>query len=87
MGVWREADNITLYRHICSETSFRASELWYNKKVNWINQDMFRWSTVRIENLLSSSFVYKIGLKQGDTLSPLLFNFSLEYAIKEGTGN
>jgi retron-type reverse transcriptase len=23
------------------------------------------------------------GLKQGDTLSPLLFNFALEYAIRE----
>jgi hypothetical protein len=29
-----------------------------------------------------SSFPSQNGLKQGDALSPLLFNFALEYAIK-----
>jgi hypothetical protein len=32
---------------------------------------------------LSDSFPIQNGLKQGDTLSPLLFNFTLEYAIRK----
>jgi hypothetical protein len=32
---------------------------------------------------LYGSFPIQNGLKQGDILSPLLFNFALEYAIKE----
>jgi hypothetical protein len=40
-------------------------------------------SKVRIGKHLSDSFPIHIGLKQGDTLSPLLFNFALEYAIRK----
>jgi hypothetical protein len=32
---------------------------------------------------LSDSFLTRNGLKQGDALLPLLFNFSLEYAIRK----
>jgi hypothetical protein len=32
---------------------------------------------------LSDNFPIRNGLKQGDALSPLLFNFTLEYAIKK----
>ena len=39
-------------------------------------------SKVRIENYLSSSFLNEIVLKQGDAISPLLFNFALEHAIR-----
>jgi Reverse transcriptase (RNA-dependent DNA polymerase). len=38
---------------------------------------------VRIGNYLSSSFPIQNGLKHGDALSPLLFNFALEYAIRK----
>jgi hypothetical protein len=31
---------------------------------------------------LSDAFPIQDGLKQGDALSPLLFNFALEYAIR-----
>ena len=31
---------------------------------------------------MSEMFPIRNGLKQGDALSPLLFNFALEYAIK-----
>jgi hypothetical protein len=32
---------------------------------------------------LSDSFPIQSGLKQGDAISPLLFNFALEYAIRK----
>jgi hypothetical protein len=40
-------------------------------------------SKIRIGKYLSSAFPIKDGLKQGDALSPLLFNFSSEYAISK----
>jgi hypothetical protein len=40
------------------------------------------YSRFRVGNHLSDVFSVKNGLKQGDALSPLLFNFALEYAIK-----
>jgi hypothetical protein len=39
------------------------------------------YSKVCISKHLSDSFPIQNGLKQGDALSPLLFNFALEYAI------
>jgi hypothetical protein len=41
------------------------------------------YSIVRISKQLSASFPIKNGLKQGDALSPLLFNSALEYAIRK----
>jgi hypothetical protein len=41
------------------------------------------YSKVRIGKLLSDKFPMQNGLKQGDALSPLLFNFALEYAIRK----
>jgi hypothetical protein len=41
------------------------------------------YSKVRIGKLLSDTFPIQNGLKQGDALSPLLFNFALEYAIRK----
>ena len=38
---------------------------------------------MKIGNYLSFSFPIENGLKQGDILSPLLFNFTLEYAVRK----
>jgi hypothetical protein len=40
-------------------------------------------SKVRIGKHLSESYPIQNGLKQGDALSPLLFSFALEYAIRK----
>jgi hypothetical protein len=41
------------------------------------------YSKVRIGKHLSHSFPIQNDLKQGDALSPLLFNFALEYAVRK----
>jgi hypothetical protein len=41
------------------------------------------YSKVRIGKNLSDSFPNQNGLKQGDALSPLLFNFALEYVVRK----
>jgi hypothetical protein len=40
------------------------------------------YSKVCIDKHMSDSFPIQNGLKQGDALSPLIFNFDLEYAIR-----
>jgi hypothetical protein len=39
------------------------------------------YSKVRIGKYLSDNFPIQNGLKQGYALSPLLFNFALDYAV------
>jgi hypothetical protein len=41
------------------------------------------YSEVCISKHLSDTFPIKSGVKQGDALSPLLFTFDLEYAIRK----
>jgi hypothetical protein len=41
------------------------------------------YSKVHIGKHLSDSFPIQNGLKQGDALSPLLFNYAFEYAISK----
>jgi hypothetical protein len=40
------------------------------------------YSRVRVGKHLSDTFPIKNGLKKGDALSPFLFKFALEYAIR-----
>jgi hypothetical protein len=41
------------------------------------------YKKVRIGKYFCDNFPIHSGLKQGDALSPLLFNFALEYAIRK----
>jgi hypothetical protein len=41
------------------------------------------YGKVYIGNHSSDNFPIQNGLKQGDALSPLLFNFALEYVIRK----
>jgi hypothetical protein len=45
------------------------------------------YSRVRIGKNLPDKFTIENGLRQGDALSPLPFNFALEYAISSVQGN
>jgi len=40
------------------------------------------YSRVRVGKNVFGRFLIRNGLKQGDALSPMLFNFALEYAIR-----
>ena len=40
------------------------------------------YSRVQVGKNLSDTFLIRNGLKQGDALSPLLFNLALTYAIR-----
>ena len=59
-------------------------EFWVSKKlVSLIKLFLTEtYSRVRVDKNLSDVFPSRNGLKQGDVLSPLLFNFVLEYAIR-----
>jgi hypothetical protein len=46
-----------------------------------------RYSNVHVGKHLSDNFPIQNGLKQGDALSLLLFNFALEYVITKVQGN
>jgi hypothetical protein len=56
---------------------------WNTQETSWADLCLNEtYSRVRIGKYLSDKFTTQNGLKQGDALSLLLFNFALEYAIR-----
>jgi len=45
----------------------------------WLNET---YSRIRVGKNLSDMFPIRNGMKQGHALSPVLFNFALEYAFR-----
>ena len=71
-GVWREVLNNILIEIVIPMKLNRLIKMCLNET----------YSRVRVGKHLSDMFPFKSDLKQGDALSPLLFNFTLEDAIK-----
>jgi hypothetical protein len=63
--------------------SFRVWGMHRTSQVHYKTCLNETYSKVHIGKHLSDSFPIKNGLKQGDALSPLLFNFALEYDIRK----
>jgi hypothetical protein len=60
------------------------SRVWVTHEISQVDKMCLnKHSRVHIGKHLSDSFPIQNGLKQGDAISPLLFNFALEYAIRE----
>ena len=63
--------------------------MWYPSETGVTNKMCLKetHSRFRVDNHLSDVFPLRNGLKRGDALSPLLFNFALEYTIRRVRGN
>jgi hypothetical protein len=67
------------------KTSSSLSKLWLREEKQIVAIKMClteMCSRVRVGKNLSDVFLIRNGLREGDALSPLLFNFALEYAIR-----
>jgi hypothetical protein len=73
------------YRSVLREVLYSVLEFGITMKlVRLINMSLNEtYSKVHIDTFFSDNFSNHDGLKQGDALSPLLFDFPLECAIKK----
>jgi hypothetical protein len=91
------SDAVLRFSHLKFGCNFGNESGWYNLKTKVIYWDILRessyliyakaflietYSTVRIGKYQSGKFPIQNGLKLGDALSSLRFNFALEYAIR-----
>jgi hypothetical protein len=57
--------------------------VWNTQETRWANQNVFKWNLhYSLYRQKSDKFPIQNGLKQGDSLSPMLLNFALEYTFK-----
>jgi hypothetical protein len=80
-----------LFIHFTKAYDSIRREVWYNIIIEFgVPKKLVRpikmclnetYSRVRVGKNLSDMFPIRNGLKEGDVLSPLLFNFALEYAL------
>ncbi|KAJ4427566.1 hypothetical protein ANN_25214 [Periplaneta americana] len=82
----RHIDSLTKEIRICEISSMRLSELPSSAR-SAVIRNSETYSRVCIGQFLSNAFPIHCGLKQGDALSPLIFNFALEYAIRKVQDN
>ncbi|KAJ4447818.1 hypothetical protein ANN_09826 [Periplaneta americana] len=85
--IWSHQERILISNTTCGRSPPLTNESFVesipNKLVRLIKLCRSEtYSRVRIGQFLSDAFPIDYGLKQGDALSPLLFNFPLEYAIR-----
>ena len=76
--------NVRQRRQTDISTSQILIEFGVPQKLVWLIKMCLTetYSRVRVGKNVSDMFPIRNGLKQGDALSPLLFNFALEYAIR-----
>jgi hypothetical protein len=73
------------WKHLCNYGLYNSIEFAIHMKLARLIKMCLNetYSKVRIGKHLSETFPIQNGLKQGDALSPLLFNFALEYASRK----
>jgi hypothetical protein len=55
----------------------------YGRDLGFLDRTSLEHSHKAIEKYLSDNFPIEISLKQGDALSPMHYNFALEYAFRK----
>jgi hypothetical protein len=80
--MFERAEHVVIYVFHKARSNIVANEgLLYSFMIKMCLNETY--SKVHIGKHLSNSVPIQNGLKQGDALSPLLFNFALEYAIRK----